>query len=81
MNKFIDTPYPDGESYKEVEVRIKSFLNDMKLFHKNDYIAIIGHEATQLAMEVIINKKSWDQVIKENWRSKGEWKPGWPYSY
>ncbi|MCA9344137.1 histidine phosphatase family protein [Candidatus Saccharibacteria bacterium] len=81
MHKFIDTPYPNGESYKEVEERIKSFLQDMQYFHKDDYIAIIGHEATQLAMEVIINRKSWDQVIKENWRPKGQWKPGWQYCY
>jgi len=25
--------------------------------------------------------KTWEQAIKEDWRKKGEWKPGWEYIY
>lgn len=81
MTRFIDTPYPGGESYKDAEKRIQSFLNDMKTFFPDGYVAIIGHEATQLALEVIINNKSWEQVIAENWRPQQKWQPGWIYEY
>lgn len=81
MTKFIDTPYPNGESYKDTEIRMQSFLDDMKRFFPSGYIAVIGHEATQLALEVIINKKSWEQVITENWRHEQKWQPGWIYEY
>lgn len=82
MTKFIDTPYPNGESYRDTEKRMRSFLNDIKQELDDDaHIAIIGHEATQLALEVIVNKKSWNQAIAENWRKAQVWQPGWVYSF
>lgn len=82
MTKFIDTPYPNGESYHDTEKRMQSFLDDIKQELGNEaFIAIIGHEATQLALEVIINKKSWNQAIAENWRKTQAWQPGWTYKY
>lgn len=81
MAQFIETPYPYGESYKDTEKRIKEFLDEIKLEFSDGHIAIIGHEATQLAIEVICNNKTWDQVIAENWRPKGTWQPGRFYEY
>ena len=81
MTQFIDTPYPNGESYKDTEARLHSFLEDVKKEFGDQHIAIIGHEATQLAIEVICNNKTWQQVIAENWRPQGKWQPGWTYSF
>ncbi len=81
MTKFIDTPYPHGESYKDTEARMRSFLDDTKALFPDGHIAIIGHEATQLALEVICNHKTWQQVIAENWRPAQKWQPGWFYEY
>lgn len=80
MKQFIDKPYPNGECYIDVEKRMRSFLNDAIKEFADGHIAIIGHEATQLALEVICNNKSWAQVIDENWRSQKKWQPGWTYS-
>jgi broad specificity phosphatase PhoE len=81
MTKFIENPYPEGESYKDTEKRIRSFLEDLKSIVGMEYVAIIGHEATQLALEVVINHKTWEQVIAENWRPQQNWQPGWLYEY
>lgn len=81
MTQFIDTPYPNGESYKDTEARLRSFLEDTKKEFGDQHIAIIGHEATQLAIEVICSNKTWEQVIAENWRPQGKWQPGWTYSF
>jgi len=81
MSKFIEAPYPGGESYVDTEARVQSFLDDAKAEFPDGHIAIIGHEATQLALEVIVNQKSWDQVIQENWRPQQIWQPGWVYEY
>jgi alpha-ribazole phosphatase/probable phosphoglycerate mutase len=82
MTTYINTPYPNGESYHDAEKRIRSFLNDISQeLGDSVHIAIIGHEATQLALEVIINGKSWQQVIAENWRPQQKWQPGWTYNY
>ena len=81
-NKKIDPlkGFPNGESYLDVEKRIRSFLKDLSIQYPGKNIAIIAHKATQLALDVIINKKSWKQVIDEDWRKKKEWKPGWVYN-
>lgn len=81
MIKFINSPYPGGESYQDTEVRLRSFLNDVNKFFPDRFVAVIGHEATQLAIEVIVNDKTWDQAISENWRPKGAWQPGWIYEF
>jgi len=81
--KHINEPFPNGESYKDVEKRIRSFLDDILKNYNRKRIAIVAHKAPQLALEVIINKKTWEQAVKEDWRSKEpkEWKPGWDYRF
>jgi len=82
MLKHIEKPFPNGERYKDVEEKMRSFLKDLLEKYNRKRIAIVGHRATQLALEVIINKKTWEQAIKEDWRLKNpkEWKPGWDYN-
>jgi broad specificity phosphatase PhoE len=81
MLKHIDKPFPNGESYKDVEERMRSFLSELLEKYNRKKVAVIAHRATQLALEVIINKKTWEQAMKEDWRLKKpkEWKPGWDY--
>jgi hypothetical protein len=42
-------------------------------------VAIVAHQAPQLALEVLLKGKTWQEAIKEDWRNKKEWKPGWNY--
>jgi len=76
---YIDKKFPNGESMKDVEKRIKEFLDFLKENYDGKRIAIMAHKASQLAIEVIINKKTWEQAIEEDWRKTKEWKPGWEY--
>lgn len=73
--------FPNGESYLDVERRIRSFLNDILEKHGGKHIAIVAHKATQLALEVVLNNKTWEEAIEEDWRKKEpkEWRPGWTY--
>ncbi len=80
MNKYIDNPFPNGESYKDVEKRIAEFLNEIYEKYKGKHIAIIAHQAPQLALDVLIKGKTWQEAIKEDWRIKKEWQPGWVYN-
>jgi broad specificity phosphatase PhoE len=76
--EYIDTPYPAGESYKEVEARIASFLNDIARFPYG-HIAIVAHQAPQLALDVLLKKQSWQEAIEHDWRKTMSWQPGWDY--
>lgn len=77
---YVTNPFPSGESYKDVEIRILHFLTFIKKKYSKKHIAIVAHQAPQLALDVILKRKSWEQAIAEDWRLTKEWKPGWNYS-
>lgn len=78
---FVKDPYSNGESYFDVEKRMRSFLVEVKEKYNNKHVAFVAHQAPQLALEVITKNKSWEQAIKEDWRNTKNWKPGWEYSF
>jgi glycyl-tRNA synthetase len=75
----IDKKFPSGESLKDVEIRIKDFLDFLVENYNGKHIAIVSHKAPQLAIEVLLNNKSWKQAIETDWRKIGKWQPGWEY--
>lgn len=79
LEDYIKEPYPYGESYKGVESRVSSFLDHIKSKRKDGLIAIIGHQGPQLALDVLLNGKTWRQAISDDWRKTGSWQPGWEY--
>ncbi len=79
LQDFIEQPFPNGESYHDVELRMRDFLQELRK-QPHHHIAIVAHEAPQLALDVILNGKSWQEAINENWRKTGAWQPGWIYT-
>lgn len=77
--KFIDRPFPNGESYKDVEKRMKTFCKRLLGGYNNKNVAIVAHRGPQLALDVIIKGKSWKEAIAEDWRHRKAWQPGWNY--
>lgn len=76
----IDLPFPNGESMKDVEKRIRSFIEYIKENYAGKTIGIVAHRASQLAFEVITKNISWEEAIKNDWRKTGAWQPGWEYN-
>lgn len=79
LEEYIEKPFPNGESYKDVERRIHEFIQYLLKDFDGTYIAIVSHQAPQLAFEVLSNDKTWTEALQEDWRRKGSWKPGWDY--
>ena len=75
----IEKRFPSGECYKDVEVRMTEFLENLSEVYRDSSVAIIAHQAPQLALEVLLNNKTWVQAFKEDWRIQGKWQPGWEY--
>jgi len=78
---YVQKPFPDGESYLDVEKRIRDFLKMLKTDYFGKHVAIVAHQAPQLALDVIIKKKTWQEAIREDWRNKKAWQPGWDYEF
>ncbi|MEK9200379.1 MAG: histidine phosphatase family protein [Patescibacteria group bacterium] len=75
----ITNKFPDGESYEDVKARIADFLDFLKKNYNGRSVAIVGHKAPQLSLDVLIKGKTWKQVLAEDWRKTKAWKPGWEY--
>lgn len=78
--KYIDSPFPNGESYKDVEKRIADFVKETSQKYDGKHIAIVAHQAPQFALDVILKGKTWEQAIAEDWRLRKAWQPGWEYT-
>ncbi|NUM25355.1 MAG: histidine phosphatase family protein [Candidatus Buchananbacteria bacterium] len=77
--QFIEQAFPNGESYTDVETRVKNFLDFLKKDYDGKHIAIVAHQAPQLALEVLLGGKTWPQAIDQDWRHTKTWQPGWKY--
>lgn len=75
----ITEPMPNGESYEMVKERIASFLEYLKKDYDGKSVAIVGHKAPQLALDVLLKSKTWEQAFAEDWRKSKAWQPGWKY--
>ena len=75
----VDNCFPNGESLKDVEFRMRKFVDYIKTNYKGKTIGIIAHRAPQLALDVILNGISWEEANANDWRKSGDWQPGWEY--
>jgi broad specificity phosphatase PhoE len=80
MAEYVDQPFPNGESYRDVETRMRALCEELKQNYDGKHVAFVAHQAPQLALEVIANGKTWEQAIAEDWRKTGAYQPGWDYT-
>lgn len=79
QEKRIDKRFPNGESYEDVKKRISEFLGFLKKNYGGKTVAIVGHKAPQLALDVLVNGMTWQEAFSKDWRKTKSWKPGWDY--
>jgi Fructose-2,6-bisphosphatase len=75
----IETPFPNGESLKDVESRVRDFCNYLLENYNEKHIAIVAHKAPQFAFQILTQNKTWEEAIEEDWRKTKSWQPGWIY--
>lgn len=79
QEKCITERFPEGESYEDVKKRIVDFLEFLKKNYDGKSVAIVAHKAPQLALDVLLKGKTWEEAFAEDWRKTKAWKPGWEY--
>ena len=79
QEKKITERFPEGESYEDVKVRIADFLEYLKRNYDGKLVAIVAHKAPQLALDVLLKGKTWEEAFADDWRKTKAWKPGWGY--
>ncbi len=81
QEKAITERFSDGESYEDVKARIVDFLAFLKQYYDGKNIAVVAHKAPQLAFDVLLKRKTWEEAFAEDWRKTKSWKPGWEYEF
>ncbi len=79
QEKMVVDKFPGGESYEDVKNRINDFLDFLKQNYEGKSVAIIAHKAPQLALDVLLKSKTWEQAFADDWRKVKAWRPGWEY--
>lgn len=73
--KRIKLPFPNGESYEQCVKRLENFLNDLYRNYNGKKVMVIGHRATQCALEHLLKGIPLEEAITALWK----WQPGWVY--
>jgi broad specificity phosphatase PhoE len=71
--RFIESPFPGGESFRDVVRRVESLLNDLR--HSEGPVLVIAHRAPWYAMEHLLRGRELAEVVTAPW----QWQPGWEY--
>ena len=74
--RFIEAPFPGGESYRDVVARVASFLADLD-GHDRERVLVIGHTATRWSFDHLIDGRALADLVDAPFA----WRPGWVYRY
>jgi alpha-ribazole phosphatase/probable phosphoglycerate mutase len=73
--KFLDDPYPGGESWRQAVERVERFLRDLLLRWGGRRVLVIGHVATRLTFEHRLNGIPLEELLTADFA----WREGWEY--
>ena len=73
--RYLDSPYPGGESWRQAVDRVGRVLPDLRLRWEGSRVLIIGHVATRWALDHLIEGRSLEELCGEEFG----WKEGWEY--
>ncbi len=73
--RYIDIPYPGGESWRQAVERVGRFLPDLHLRWENTQVLVIGHLATRYAFEHLIRGTALEDLLQAG----NSWQEGWEY--
>jgi len=72
----IDEPFPNGESYRQVVERTRSFLNDLFPELDGTRVLLIAHSANRWALQHLLLGLPLEEVV----RGPFDWQEGWEYA-
>lgn len=71
----VEDPFPGGESYRDVAIRVRGFLDDLQPGFDGRRILIIGHTATRWALDHLLAGADLAQLVSAPFG----WQEGWSY--
>jgi broad specificity phosphatase PhoE len=73
--RFVDEPFPGGESYRDCVERMRSFLADVAAEFDGRRVLVIAHSAQRWALRHLLEGAPLEELVDAPF----EWQEGWEY--
>jgi alpha-ribazole phosphatase/probable phosphoglycerate mutase len=74
--RYLDTPHPGGESWRQAILRVERFLADLPLRWAGARVLVIGHVATRWAFDHALKGMALEDMVDAEF----SWREGWEYA-
>jgi 2,3-bisphosphoglycerate-dependent phosphoglycerate mutase len=74
--RYLDQPYPAGESWRQAVARVGSFLDDLPSRWAGKRVLVIGHVATRWGLDHHLARVGLEELIEADFN----WQEGWEYT-
>ncbi|GHA33690.1 hypothetical protein GCM10010329_65910 [Streptomyces spiroverticillatus] len=75
-SRYVDEPFPGGQSYREVLTATEDFLGDLVARWDGSRILLIAHSANRWALDSLLTGADLEDLV----RAPAHWQPGWEYT-
>lgn len=75
-SRYIDTPWPGGQSYRQVVAEMAGFLRDVMKEWQGRVVLLVSHSANRWALQNLLYGTPLEELVDAPF----EWRPGWEYS-
>jgi 2,3-bisphosphoglycerate-dependent phosphoglycerate mutase len=73
--RYLDQPYPGGESWRQAAARVGRFLDDLPVRWEGRRVLVVGHTATRWALDHLLMGARLEDLVDAPF----EWQEGWEY--
>jgi 2,3-bisphosphoglycerate-dependent phosphoglycerate mutase len=73
--RYVDEPYPGGESWRQATARVARWLDDLAPRWREDRVLVIGHVATRWALDHHLDGEPLEWLVAHDFA----WQEGWEY--
>lgn len=76
LRRHIDTPWPGGQSYRQVVAEMAGFLREVMDEWQGDLVLVVSRSANRWALQNLLDGTPLEELVDAPF----EWRPGWEYS-
>jgi broad specificity phosphatase PhoE len=73
--RFVDEPFPGGETYRDCVEKLRSFLDDMAAEFDGRRVLLIAHSAQRWGLQHLLEGVPLEELVDAPF----EWQEGWEY--
>jgi broad specificity phosphatase PhoE len=73
--RFVDEPFPGGETYRDCVEKLRSFLDDMAAEFDGRRVLLIAHSAQRWGLQHLLEGLPLEELVDAPF----EWQEGWEY--